>query len=106
MPELFPLLLTKSVVNLAKRDGNEAPKWFSKLFVTEAPGMTLNSRDELIKIELLLPKVGESSSILDFRRQVCWFKLQKSNLQTAYAKPGKLTSFFYSKQVLIFPKKD
>ncbi len=57
------------VFMLAKRDGNEAANSFSKVLATEAPGITLNSREVFSKIEPLLPIEGESSSILDFRRR-------------------------------------
>jgi hypothetical protein len=51
----------------AKRDGKEAVNSFSKVFATEAPGITLNSR-EVFRIDPLLPIEGpESSSILDIR---------------------------------------
>ena len=54
-------------VRYAKRDGKEAVNSFSKVLATEAPGITLNSR-EVFRIDPLLPIEGpESSSILDIR---------------------------------------
>ena len=74
--ELEPVLSLRSprdelvltpVVIFAKRDGKEAVNSFSKVLATEAPGITLNSR-EVFRMEPLLPIEGpESSSILDIR---------------------------------------
>ena len=73
--ELEPVLSLRSprelvlppVVIFAKRDGKEAVNSFSKVLATEAPGITLNSR-EVFRMDPLLPIEGpESSSILDIR---------------------------------------
>ena len=70
--ELEPAVLSRElvlppVVIFAKRDGKEAVNSFSKVLATEAPGITLNSR-EVFRIDPLLPIEGpESSSILDIR---------------------------------------